>query len=119
MNYNFSGNNYDNNNFQNRNFNNQRSNYNNDITYKQNLNNINEYHGYNQYNNSINRDINTLFRTELKSSHLGLSRGNLYHEIKERERERKKALMESFENQIALRNKTKLEELKRKKKILK
>ena len=106
-----------NNNFQNRNFNNnQRNNYNNDMNYNQNLNNINEFPRYNQYNNSINRDINNFFRSELKSSGVGLSRGNSYHEIKERERERKKALMESFENQIALRNKTKLEELKRKKK---
>ena len=109
-------NNY-NNNFQNRYFYNNQKKYNNiNNDYNENLNNMNEFPGYNQYNNSINRDINNFFRSELKSRGVGLSRGNSYQEIKEKEKERKNALMESFVNQIALKNKTKLEELKRKQK---
>ena len=114
-------NNYNNNNFQNNNFQNYNNNinYNNNYPNNQNINysySPNEYNGYNNFNNSINQEMNNYFRTELKSRGINLTRGNSIQNIREQERERKKALRDNIESQIALSKQTKLEELMRKRK---
>ena len=114
-------NNYNNNNFQNNNFQNYNNNinYNNNYPNNQNINysySPNEYNGYNNFNNSINQEMNNYFRTELKSRGVNLTRGNSIQNIREQERERKKALRDNIENQIALSKQNKLEELMRKRK---
>ena len=127
-----------NNNFNNSNYNNQ-NNYNNNNNYNDNYpydyNNQNNYNNYNNtnsqdqfpnYNKSnffINGDMNNYFRSLLKSRGIGLSRGNLlnkgndkFEDLRQREQDRKKILMNNILNQISLSNTSKLEELERQKK---
>ena len=127
-----------NNNFNNSNYNNQNNyknnnNYNNNYPYDyNNQNNYNNYNNtnskdqfpnYNKSNFFINRDMNNYFRSLLKSRGIGLSRGNLlnkgndkFEDLRQKEQDRKKILMNNILNQISLSNSSKMEELERQKK---